>query len=43
MNILGLGGLVNDPACAVVKDGHLAAAVEQKKIARRYEGGRIAA
>ena len=31
MIILGLGGIINDPACAVLKDGELAAAVEQKQ------------
>lgn len=41
MNIVGLGGLLNDAACAVVKDGELAAAVEQKKAARRFAPGQI--
>lgn len=39
MIILGLGGLLNEPACAVLKDGTLASAVEQNKIARRHESG----
>ena len=39
MNILGLGGLLNDPACAVLRGGQLAAAVEQKKLARRWRAG----
>lgn len=43
MNIVGLGGLLNDAACAVLKDGVLAAAVEQKKAARRFEPGRLPA
>jgi carbamoyltransferase len=34
MLILGLGGLLNDPACTVLKDGVLTAAVEQKKVSR---------
>jgi carbamoyltransferase len=34
MIILGLGGIPNDPACAVLKDGELVAAVEEKKVAR---------
>src|ERR1041385_7276346 len=34
MIILGLGGLPKDPACAVLKDGDLVSAVEQRKIAR---------
>lgn len=36
MNILGLGGLLNDPAAVVLKGGVLASAVEQKKVARRF-------
>jgi len=39
MNILGLGGLLNDPASVVLRDGKLAAAVEQKKVARRWQAG----
>ena len=35
MIILGLGGLRNDPACVLLRDGHVAAAVEQRKVARR--------
>ena len=34
MIILGLGGLPKDAACAVVTDGELVAAIEEKKIAR---------
>jgi carbamoyltransferase len=41
MNILGIGGLHNDPACAILVDGVLAAAVEQKKIARRIQPGAL--
>src|SRR5216684_7252421 len=41
MIILGLGGLLNDPACAVLKDGALSAAVEQKKVSRRHEPGEL--
>jgi carbamoyltransferase len=41
MNILGIGGLHNDPACAILIDGALAAAVEQKKIARRIQPGAL--
>ena len=43
MNILGLGGLINDPACTIVKSGTLAAVIEQKKIARRHETGALPA
>ena len=39
MIILGLGGLLNEPACAVLKNGTLASAVEQKKVSRRHEPG----
>jgi carbamoyltransferase len=35
MIILGIGGLRNDPACALLRDGEVAAAVEQRKVARR--------
>ena len=41
MIILGLGGLINDPACAILNDGKLSAAVEQKKIARYYQPGEL--
>ncbi len=41
MIILGLGGLINDPACTILKDGALAAAIEQKKIARRFQSGEL--
>lgn len=41
MNILGLGGLVNDPACAVLKEGRLASAVEQKKLERHVQPGEL--
>ena len=37
MIIVGLGGLLNNPACAVLRDGEIVAAVEQQKIARRFE------
>jgi len=43
MTILGLGGLLNDAACAVLKDGVLVAAVEQKKVARRFQPGELPA
>jgi carbamoyltransferase len=39
MIILGIGGLLNDAACAVLKDGRLVSAVEQKKVARRFQPG----
>ena len=41
MIILGIGGLLNDAACAVLRDGELVAAVEQKKVARRFRPGEL--
>jgi carbamoyltransferase len=41
MIILGLGGLLSEPACAVLINGTLASAVEQKKVSRRYEAGEL--
>jgi len=32
--IVGLGGLLSDPACCVIKEGRLASAVEQAKVSR---------
>ena len=43
MNILGLGGLLNEPACALLKNGTLASAIEQKKVSRRLEPGGVPA
>ena len=37
--ILGLGGLLSDPACCVIKDGQIAAGVEQAKISRQDRPG----
>jgi carbamoyltransferase len=37
--ILGLGGLVSDPACCVIKDGRIASAVEQAKVSRQDRPG----
>jgi carbamoyltransferase len=39
MIILGLGGILKDAACAVLKDGELLAAVEQRKVARQESPG----
>ena len=39
MIILGLGGILSEPACAVLKDGELVAAIEQEKVARRPPSG----
>lgn len=41
MIIVGLGGLLNDPACAVLRDGRIVSAIEQKKLARRFEAGEL--
>ena len=41
MIILGIGGVLNDAAAAVLKDGELAGAVEQKKVARRARAGEL--
>ena len=43
MIILGIGGMLNDAAAALLKDGELVAAVEQKKIARRHRPGELPA
>jgi carbamoyltransferase len=37
--IAGLGGLLSNPACCVIKDGQLASAVEQAKISRNNRLG----
>jgi carbamoyltransferase len=37
--IVGLGGLLSDPACCVIKDGRLASAVEQAKVSRQDRPG----
>jgi len=37
--IAGLGGLLSNPACCVIKDGQLASAVEQAKISRNNRPG----
>lgn len=41
MIILGLGGLNKDAACAVLKDGELVSAVEERKVARPISGGSL--
>ena len=41
MIIVGLGGILNDAACAVLKDGKLVAAIEEKKIARTSSPGKL--
>jgi carbamoyltransferase len=41
MIILGLGGILSDAACALLRDGELVAAIEEKKIARHYVAGEL--
>jgi carbamoyltransferase len=39
--ILGLGGILGDAACAVLKDGELRAAIEEAKLTRAFTPGAI--
>ncbi len=41
MNILGIGGVLSDAAAAVIKNGQIAASVEEAKLTRRSEPGRL--
>jgi carbamoyltransferase len=41
MIILGIGGILNDAAAAVLNDGVLTSAVEQRKLARRVRPGEL--
>ena len=41
MNILGIGGVLNDAAAAIIRDGRIAAAIEEAKLTRRPEPGRL--
>ncbi len=41
MIILGLGGILKDAACALLKDGELLAAVEEQKVARQFRAGAL--
>jgi carbamoyltransferase len=41
MIILGIGGILGDAASAIVKDGQLAAAVEEIKLSRQYKAGAL--
>ncbi len=40
-NILGIGGILSDPAAAVLKNGQLAAAIEESKLARLHPGAEL--
>jgi carbamoyltransferase len=37
--ILGFGGLLSDPACCLIRDAQIAAAVEQAKVSRQERAG----
>jgi carbamoyltransferase len=41
LNILGIGGVLGDAAAAIVKDGRIAAAIEEAKLTRRPQPGRL--
>jgi carbamoyltransferase len=41
MKILGLGGIGGDAACVVLDDGNITAAVEESKLARGHQHGRL--
>ena len=41
MNILGIGGVLRDSAAALIKDGRVAAAIEETKLTRKAEAGRL--
>jgi carbamoyltransferase len=41
MTIVGLGGILKEAACAVLKDGRIAAAIEEKKVARNRPAGEL--
>jgi carbamoyltransferase len=41
LNILGIGGVLGDAAAAVIKDGEIAAAIEEAKLTRRPQPGRL--
>jgi len=41
MNILGIGGVLGDAAAAVIKDNEIAAAIEEAKLTRRPQPGRL--
>jgi len=43
MNILGIGGVMSEPAAALLVDGRIVAAVEEKKVAPRHNAGGLPA
>lgn len=41
MIILGIGGILNEAAAAILKDGVLAGAAEERKLARQFHPGEL--
>jgi carbamoyltransferase len=41
LNILGIGGVLGDAAAVLIKDGRIAAAIEEAKLTRRPQPGRL--
>ena len=41
MNILGIGGVLRDSAAALISNGRIAAAIEETKLTRKAEPGRL--
>jgi carbamoyltransferase len=41
LNILGIGGVLGDAAAAIIRDGRIAAAIEEAKLTRRPQPGRL--
>ncbi len=41
MTIIGLGGILKDAACAVLKDGRIVAAIEENKVNRNWIPGEV--
>jgi carbamoyltransferase len=41
MIILGIGGILDDAACSVLRDGRIVAAAEERKLARRHSRGEL--
>lgn len=41
MVILGIGGIGSNPACAVLRDGELLSAVEEKKLSRQFSANQL--
>jgi carbamoyltransferase len=41
LNILGIGGVLGDAAAAIIQDGQIGAAIEEAKLTRRPQPGRL--